>query len=73
MSTDAVIAVDIGGTQVRVALFRDDRSHQRAALPTDVSCGPSGVMDQIDALIEQVAAKRTARRSPASACPLPDR
>lgn len=57
MSTKAVIAVDIGGTQVRVALFRDDRLHQRAALPTDVSCGPSGVMDQIDALIEQVAAK----------------
>ena len=57
MSTKAVIAVDIGGTQVRVALFKDDRLHQRAALPTDVSCGPSGVMDQIDALIEQVAAK----------------
>ncbi|MEE3025599.1 MAG: ROK family protein, partial [Pseudomonadota bacterium] len=57
MSTDAVIAVDIGGTQVRVALFRDDRLHQRAALPTDVRGGPSGVMDQIDALIEQVAAK----------------
>ena len=57
MSTKAVIAVDIGGTQVRVALFRDDRLHQRAALPTDVRGGPSGVMDQIDALIEQVAAK----------------
>lgn len=57
MSTDAVIAVDIGGTQVRVALFRDERLHQRAALPTDVRGGPSGVMDQIDALIEQVAAK----------------
>lgn len=57
MSTDAVIAVDIGGTQVRVALFRDDRLHQRAALPTDVRGGPSGVMDQIDALIEQVAAE----------------
>ena len=57
MSTKAVIAVDIGGTQVRVALFRDDRLHQRAALPTDVRGGPSSVMDQIDALIEQVAAK----------------
>ena len=57
MSTDAVIAVDIGGTQVRVALFKDDRLQQRAALPTDVTGGPSGVMDQIDALIEQVVAK----------------
>ena len=30
---------------------------QRAALPTDVTGGPSGVMDQIDALIEQMVAK----------------
>ena len=57
MSAAAVIAVDIGGTQVRVALFRDDRLQQRAALPTDVTGGPSGVMDQIDALIEQMVAK----------------
>jgi len=57
MSAAAVIAVDIGGTQVRVALFKDDRLQQRAALPTDVKGGPSGVMDQIDALIEQMVAK----------------
>lgn len=57
MSAAAVIAVDIGGTQVRVALFKDDRLQQRAALPTDVTGGPSGVMDQIDALIEQMVAK----------------
>ena len=55
MPAEAVIAVDIGGTQIRVALFENKRIQQRAAMPTDVKGGPSGVMDQINALIQQVS------------------
>lgn len=56
MTNSNAIAVDIGGTQVRVATFEGDKLNRRAALPTDVEAGPSGVMDQIDALIQQVSA-----------------
>ena len=57
MGARTVIAVDIGGTQLRVALFEGTQLRQRAALPTDVKGGPSGVMDQIDALIKQLSTK----------------
>ena len=57
MGARTVIAVDIGGTQLRVALFEGAQLRQRAALPTDVKGGPSGVMDQIDALIKQLSTK----------------
>ena len=54
MAPRHVIAIDIGGTQVRVALFAGETLQRRAALPTDVAGGPSGVMDQIDSLIDQL-------------------
>jgi len=54
MADDSVIAIDIGGTQLRVALFAGGALQDRAALPTDVEGGPSGVMDQIDRLIDKL-------------------
>ena len=54
MADDSVIAIDIGGTQLRVALFAGGALQDRAALPTDVEGGPSGVMDQIDRLIDRL-------------------
>ena len=48
------IAIDLGGTQLRAALFLADEMQTRAALPTDVSGGPIAILQQMEALIEQV-------------------
>ncbi len=48
------IAIDLGGTQIRAALFAAERMLSRAALPTDVSGGPVAILDQMHALITQV-------------------
>ena len=54
MSGRTAIAIDLGGTQLRAALFADAQLLRRAALPTDVSGGPAGVFDQINQLIGQI-------------------
>ncbi len=54
MSIRTAIAIDLGGTQLRVALFADSQLLRRAALPTDVAGGPTGVFDQINQLIGQI-------------------
>ena len=54
MTPGRVIAIDIGGTQLRLALFEQGAIVAREALPTDVTGGPSGVMDQIDMLIDRL-------------------
>ena len=54
MAGETVIAIDIGGTQLRLALFAGDRLLDREAVPTDTDGGPSGVLDQIDSLIDRV-------------------
>ena len=52
MTGGRIIAIDIGGTQLRLALFENNAIVAREALPTNVAGGPSGVMDQIDMLID---------------------
>ena len=54
MTGGRIIAVDIGGTQLRVALFENNAILAREAVPTDVTGGPSGVMDQIDMLVDRL-------------------
>ena len=54
MSARRVIAIDLGGTQLRAALFAEDRVLQRSALPTDVASGPAGVFEQISRLTDQI-------------------
>ena len=54
MTGDRIIAIDIGGTQLRLALFQNNAILARDALPTDVAGGPSGVMSQIDRLIDRL-------------------
>ena len=60
MTGDRIIAIDIGGTQLRLALFENNAILAREAVPTDVAGGPSGVMDQIDMLVDRLcpAARR---------------
>mgnify|MGYP006213906767 FL=1 len=52
MTGGRIIAIDIGGTQLRLALFENNAILAREAVPTDVTGGPSGVMDQIDMLVD---------------------
>jgi len=54
MSARQVIAIDLGGTQLRAALFAEDQLLRRAALPTDVAGGPAAFFQQISTLIDQV-------------------
>ena len=54
MTAHKVIALDLGGTQIRAALFMGEGMIRRAALNTDVSGGPAGVFAQIDLLIGKV-------------------
>ena len=54
MTVHKVIALDLGGTQIRAALFMGEKMIRRAALNTDVSGGPEGVFTQIDFLIGKV-------------------
>ena len=54
MTGGRIIAIDIGGTQLRLALFENNAILAREAVPTDVTGGPSGVMDQIDMLVDRL-------------------
>ena len=44
MTGGRIIAIDIGGTQLRLALFENNAILAREAVPTDVTGGPSGVI-----------------------------
>ncbi|RZO30584.1 MAG: ROK family protein [SAR116 cluster bacterium] len=54
MSAGTAIAIDLGGTQLRVALVEGNRLLDRAALPTDTAAGPAGIFGQIDQLIDRL-------------------
>jgi glucokinase len=56
MADPRVIAIDLGGTQVRAALFEGERILGRAAARTDVHGGPAAVMEQIEHLAAQACA-----------------
>lgn len=49
------IAIDLGGTQLRAALFAQDKMLKRAALPTDVSGGPTAIVNQMEVLVGQIS------------------
>ena len=54
MTGGRTIAIDIGGTQLRLALFENNAILAREAVPTNVTGGPSGVIDQIDMLVDRL-------------------
>ena len=60
MSAGTAIAIDLGGTQLRVALVEGNRLLDRAALPTDTAAGPAGILLQINQLVEQVSGRARA-------------
>jgi glucokinase len=51
-----VIAIDLGGTRVRAALFEGDRILGRAVARTDIAGGPEAVMAQIELLVAEARA-----------------
>ncbi|WP_210530422.1 ROK family protein [Rubellimicrobium arenae] len=54
MADARTIGIDLGGTQVRVALVEGGRLLARAAEPTDVAGGPRAVLSQFRRLMEKV-------------------
>jgi len=54
MSGRKVIAIDLGGTRIRAALFIGAELAARDALATDVTGGPDAIFGQIDRLIDTV-------------------
>lgn len=58
MSAGTAIAIDLGGTQLRVALVAGNRLLDRAALPTDTAAGPAGIFGQIDQLIDRLTGQK---------------
>lgn len=74
MTPARCISIDLGGTQVRVALLEGTQIIRRASAKTAVTGGPLAVLAQIDALIAQVCdgmdPKSTAGIAVASAGPL---
>jgi glucokinase len=62
MSAGTAIAIDLGGTQLRVALVEGNRLLDRAALPTDTAAGPAGIFGQIDQLIDELINKMTGQK-----------
>jgi glucokinase len=61
--SDYIIGVDLGGTNLRTAAVSRDREIlARAARPTQAERGPEGVMENIQAAIEEVLGKSHLRR-----------
>ena len=58
MPPGMAIAIDLGGTRLRVALVEGDRLLDRVSLPTDVAGGPEAVLGQIDRLIARLCTGR---------------
>lgn len=56
MAEPRVIAIDLGGTRVRAALFEGHHILGRAVARTDIAGGPKAVMDQIEHLAAQACA-----------------
>ena len=54
MPEAAAIGIDLGGTQVRVALVQGGQVLARAAEPTDVAGGPKVVLEQVARLMDRV-------------------
>jgi glucokinase len=61
MSANTAIAIDLGGTQLRVALVEGNRLLERAALPTDTAAGPAGILLQINRLVDQLIGQVSGR------------
>lgn len=58
MAMDAIIAVDLGGTQLRAALFTPDGViHKRVSRETNASAGPDAVLERICQTAEQIVPK----------------
>ncbi|TNC50425.1 ROK family protein [Rubellimicrobium rubrum] len=57
MPDPVAIGIDLGGTQVRVALVQGGRVLARASEPTDVAGGPEAVLRQFARLTEKVTAR----------------
>ena len=62
MNTGTAIAIDLGGTQLRVALVEGDHLVDRVALPTDTALGPVGICDQIVQIIDRLTNRPGADR-----------
>ena len=54
MPTEKVIAIDLGGTQLRAALIENGKILKRAALKTDAVGGPKAVMVQIKDVVSSI-------------------
>ncbi|MDW6024372.1 ROK family protein [Mesorhizobium sp. BAC0120] len=57
MSQKLAIGIDLGGTQLRVALVDGGAVVRRAAARTDVEGGPGGVLHQVEKLITEICAE----------------
>jgi len=58
VSEQDVIAVDLGGTHIRVAVVSEvGELRHRSAIPTEAQEGPHAVIERIGRLVEQVAAE----------------
>jgi len=57
MTSQAALAIDLGGTELRAALVdRDGKILAFAAVPTQAQAGPEVVIGQIEALATKVHA-----------------
>ncbi|RUZ70062.1 ROK family protein, partial [Mesorhizobium sp. M7A.F.Ca.US.006.01.1.1] len=61
MTTEAALAIDLGGTELRAALVdREGKILAFAAVPTQAQAGPDAVIGQIEALAATVHAEAPA-------------
>ena len=59
MSSSCSLAIDLGGTQVRLALVAEGKIIHRAAELTDVLGGPEAVLNQFRSLYDLVCSRRS--------------
>ena len=63
MTGRLAFGIDLGGTQIRVALVDDSgRVLRRAAMPTDVAGGPKGVLAQIQQMADEIGHRSESHR-----------
>ncbi len=58
MSAGTAIAIDLGGTQLRMALVEGDHIRERTALPSGVDAGPHVIFERIDRMIDTLCGGR---------------
>lgn len=58
MNAGTAIAIDLGGTQLRVALVEGNRILDRAATATEPTTGPDALFDRIDRMIDRLCGGR---------------